>query len=48
MEQGHIGIYSFSEKYPSFKTELDAKGWEFLNYFGTWKLRRKETQNEAI
>lgn len=40
MIQGHIGWKRFCDKHPQALAELKLRGWDFVNEFGTWKLRQ--------
>jgi hypothetical protein len=38
--QHHIGWKRFTEKYPHVINILRAKGWELVDEFGVWKIRK--------
>ena len=41
--QGGMGWSRFIEKYPHIAGELEKRGWEIVDVFGTPKLRRRGT-----
>ncbi len=40
IDQGK-GWMKFVQRWPNMEEVLKAKGWEFIDLFGVWKLRKK-------